>query len=163
MPAESSDALVAEYLAYDNGQDVGANIADLLLSWYKAGKIVAFAPVDHANRAACDSAMAAFHGLYVGVNLTDDADQLFSEHKPWTLDGGGPDPQDGHCIVRVGADAHSDTWVTWGALQPSNRAWTKACVEEAWVVITGQDADATQNLNVDQLKADIDLLHGTGG
>ena len=35
---ETSDQLVAEYLAYDNGQDDGAVIADLLLSWYQAGK-----------------------------------------------------------------------------------------------------------------------------
>src|SRR3984957_9617593 len=43
---ESSNALVAEYLAYDHGKDQGAQIADLLLDWYKAGTIQAFAPVD---------------------------------------------------------------------------------------------------------------------
>jgi len=75
---ESSDALVAEYLAYDHGKDQGAQIANLLLYWYKAGTILAFAPVDHTNPAEVDSAMAAFHGAYVGVNLTDDADQLLS-------------------------------------------------------------------------------------
>jgi hypothetical protein len=162
MPNESSDDLVAEYLAYDNGQDVGANIADLLLSWYNAGKIVAFAPVDHTNRAECDSAMAAFHGLYVGVNLTPNADQLFSKHEPWTVNGVKPDPQEGHCIVRVAADTTSDTWVTWGALQESDTHWTQECVEEAWVVITEQDVAATENLDIDALKADINLLHGTG-
>ena len=29
--------------------------------------------------------MAAFHGAYVGVNLTDDADQLFGQGQPWTV------------------------------------------------------------------------------
>src|SRR6266851_4396148 len=58
-PWESSDALVAEYLAYDKGQDQGAVIADLLLYWYKAGKILGFAPLDHTNPAEVDSAMAA--------------------------------------------------------------------------------------------------------
>ena len=48
---ESSNDLVKEYLKYDHGKDEGANIADLLLSWYKAGKILAFAPVDHTNPA----------------------------------------------------------------------------------------------------------------
>jgi len=70
---ESSNALVTEYLAYDHGKDQGANIADLLLYWYKAGTIQAFAPLDHTNPAEVDAAMAAFHGVYVGVNLTDDA------------------------------------------------------------------------------------------
>ena len=92
---ESSDALVAEYLAYDHGKDRGANIANLLLYWYKAGTILAFAPVDHTSPAEVDSAMAAFHGAYVGVNLTDDAEQLFEQQQPWTTGNGEqPDPDE---------------------------------------------------------------------
>ena len=161
---ETSNQLVAEYLAYDHGQDQGAQIADLLLYWYKAKKILAFAPVDHTKPAAVDAAMAAFHGAYVGVNLTDDADQLFGEHEPWTVAGGQqPDPNDGHCIVKVASDGSQlDTWVTWGALQKSTLAWTAACLDEAWVIITQEDAKAA-NLDINALRADIDALHGTGG
>lgn len=161
---ETSNELVAEYLTYDHGKDEGANIADLLLYWYKAGKILAFAPVDHTNPAAVDAAMAAFHGAYVGVNLTDDADQLFGEHEPWTVAGGErPDPNQGHCIVKVAADGSQvDSWVTWGGLQKSTLAWTAACLEEAWVVISQEDADNT-SLDIAALKADIDALHGTRG
>ena len=173
MPAETSNELVAEYLLYDHGQDVGANIADLLLFWYQAGKILAFAPVDHTDPAACDSAMAAFHGLYVGVDLTDDADQLFEQGEPWTLaNSEQPDDSDGHCIVKVGAEGTPlqnvpngtcyDTWVTWGALQRSTVQWTQACLTEAWVIVTEEDAKAA-NLNIAALRADIDALHGTGG
>ena len=46
-------------LAYDHGKDRGANIARLLLHWYKAGTILAFAPVDHTSPAKVVSAMAA--------------------------------------------------------------------------------------------------------
>jgi hypothetical protein len=160
---ETSDQLVAEYLAYDHGQDQGAQIADLLLYWYKAGTILAFAPLDHTNPAEVDSAMAAFHGAYAGVNLTDDADTLFGQGQPWTTaNGEQPNPSDGHCIVKIGADGSQfDTWVTWGAEQRSTRAWTAACLDEAWVIITQEDANAT-NLNIAQLRADIDALHGTG-
>ena len=58
--------------------------------------------------------MAAFHGVYVGVNLTDDADQLFGQEQPWTTaNGEQPDPNDGHCIVKVKADGTQfDGWVT---------------------------------------------------
>ena len=134
---ESSNALVAEYLAYDHGKDQGANIADLLLYWYKAGTILAFAPVDHTNPAEVDAAMAAFHGAYVGVNLTDDAEQLFEQQQPWTTaNGEQPDPSDGHCIVKVKADGSQyDGWVTWGAVQESTLQWTAACLDEAWVII----------------------------
>lgn len=161
---ETSDDLVAEYLAYDHGRDEGANIADLLLAWYKAGKILAFAPVDHTDPAQVDAAMQAFHGVYAGVNLTDDADQLFSDGKPWTTSQGQqPDPGEGHCIVKVAADGSQffDTWVTWGALQRSTRAWTNACLDEAWVIITSEDEAA--KVDVAALRADIDALHGTGG
>jgi hypothetical protein len=166
---ESSNDLVAEYLQYDHGQDEGANIADLLLAWYKAGKILAFAPVDHTSPAQVDAAMQAFHGCYAGVSLTDDADQRFSDGQPWTVSQGQqPDPNEGHCIVKVGAQAGSsavghfyDTWVTWGATQRSTRAWTNACLDEAWAIITSEDEIDPAALAA--LRADIDALHGTGG
>ncbi len=162
-PSETANSLVAEYLKYDHGQDQGANIADLLLSWYQAKKIEAFAPVDHTNPAECDAAMAAFNGLYVGVNLTSDADQLFEEGKPWTVaHGERPNPQEGHCIVKVKADGNqTDGWVTWGALQESTTEWSTACLDEAWVIIAPQDA-ASASIDLAALKADIDALHGTG-
>jgi hypothetical protein len=161
---ESSNDLVAEYLAYDHGKDRGANIADLLLRWYKAGTILAFAPVDHTDPAEVDAAMAAFHGAYAGVNLTDDADELFGQQQPWTTaNGERADPQDGHCIVKVKADGNQyDSWVTWGAVQESTLSWTAACLDEAWVIITQEDADSA-GVNLAALRADIDALHGQGG
>lgn len=161
---ETSDQLVTEYLKYDHGVDKGANIARLLLSWYRSGKILAFAPVDHTDPVAVDAAMAAFTGVYCGVNLTDDADQLFSRHRPWTVASGQqPDPAEGHCILKVAADGkRADTWVTWGALQRSTTDWTGRCLDEAWVVITTEDTDTTL-IDVAALRADIDALGGTGG
>jgi hypothetical protein len=160
---ETTDQLVTEYLAYDHGQDEGANIADLLLFWYQAGNIKAFAPVDHNDPAACDAAMTAFHGLYVGVNLTDDADALFGQGEPWTVaNGERPDPAEGHCIVKVKADGHQfDTWVTWGALEASTREWSSACLDEAWAVVTSEDEAA--RLDMPALLADIAALGGSGG
>jgi hypothetical protein len=161
---ETSNALVAEYLHYDHGKDQGANIADLLLYWYKAGKILAFAPLDHTNPAEVDAAVAAFHGAYVGVNLTADADQLFNQQQPWTIaNGEQADPSDGHCIVKVKADGSKlDGWVTWGAVQESTLLWTAACLDEAWVIITQDDA-ASGNVDLAALRADIDALKGEGG
>jgi hypothetical protein len=160
---ETSNQLVAEYLKYDHGVDQGANIAKLLLSWYRAGKILAFAPVDHTDPAAVDAAMAAFTGTYCGVNLTDDADELFSQHRPWTVaDGQTPDPAEGHCILKVGADGDGiDTWVTWGTAQESTHDWSSACLDEAWVIITADDA-SSQLIDLAALRADIDALGGTG-
>ena len=160
---ETCSALVAEYLAYDHGQDDGANMAEVLLYWYNAGTILGFAPLDHHNPAEVDSAMATFHGAYVGVNLTSDVDQLFTAHEPWTVvNGEQANPNDSHCMVKVAADGGQfDSWVTWGALQRSTLAWTQACLEEAWVIITEEDAKAA-SLDIAKLQADINALHGDG-
>ncbi len=152
---ETTDQLVSEYLAYDRGVDRGANIAEVLMYWFLAGKIRAFAPVDHSDPASCDMVMAAFHGLYVGVDLTGSANNQFDAGQPWTVSAGErPDPSDGHCIVKVKADGQQyDTWVTWGALQQSTREWTAACIQEAWAVITSEDEES--KLNMPSLLADI--------
>ena len=160
---ESSDDLVAEYFAYDHGQDVGVNLADVLLYWFNAGKIKAFAPVDHTDPAAVDSAMEAFKGVYVGVNLTDDANDLFNQGEPWTVaNGEQSDPYLGHCILKVKADGGSlDGYVTWGALQLASRDWSLACLDEAWVVVMTEDEAA--KIDMAALLADINALGGTGG
>jgi hypothetical protein len=159
---ETSNELVAEYLAYDHGQDDGAAISDLLLSWFKAGKILAFAPVDHSDTWECDSAMSVFHGLYCGVSLTDDADELFSQGEAWGLGSVTPDPDDGHCVLKVRSNGLSrDTWVTWGALQESTLLWTRRCLDEAWALVTTDDEAA--KVDMPTLLADINALHGTDG
>lgn len=161
---ETSNELVAEYLAYDNGQDIGVSLPAVLLAWYKAGKILAFAPVDHTDPAAIDSAMQAFKGVYAGVDLTDDADPLFVQGQPWTTaDGEQPDPNDGHCIVKVTAAGNggNDGWITWGAYQESTAAWTQACLTEAYVIVTTEDEAA--KVDMPRLLADIEALGGTGG
>lgn len=157
---ETADQLVTEYLAYDHGQDRGANIARLLHHWYLTGKILGFAPVDHTSVTHMDAAMSVFSGLYCGVNLTDDADDLFTAGQPWTVAGGQrPNPVDGHCILKVGADGQgTDTWVTWGKSQKSTTAWTAACVDEAWAIITSDD----QVIDLAALRGDIDALGGVG-
>ena len=142
---------------------MGVVLADVLLFWYQAGAITAFAPVDHTNPAAVDAAMAAFKGVIVGVNLTDDAERLFSEGLPWTVaNGEQPDPALGHAILKVRADGHAlDGYISWGAFQPATTAWSAATVEEIWAVLTTEDETAKVDLAA--LRADIDALHGTGG
>jgi hypothetical protein len=159
----TSAVLVSEYLAYNRGQDLGANMADVLLHWYNAGTILAFAPVDHTNPAEVDAAMATFHGIYAGVNLTVDTDQLFEQHQPWTVaNGQQPNPNDGQCMLKVAADgAQHDSWVTWGAVQQSTLDWAEACLEEAWVILTEEDVAAT-DFDIASWYADINALHGTG-
>ena len=157
-----SDAVVAAYLAYDDGQDVGANLADLLLSWYHSGVIAGFAPVDYTDPLAVDAALQAFKGIYVGVDLTDDADELFGQGSPWTVSAGQqPDPNDGHCVVGVKATATDRTYVTWGAEQAADAGWSAACLQEAWVILTSTEDAVAAGVDLAALTADIDALGGT--
>ena len=162
---ETANQLVKEYLKYDGGQDKGAVISSLLLAWYRARVILAFAPVDHTDRAQCDAAMAKFHGLYLGGDLTDDADLRFENHEPWSVAAGQrPDPSEGHCFLRVkstgAGPAATSTNVTWGAEQESTAAWDRACISEAYVLVTREDELEPGELAA--LRADIDALGGVG-
>ncbi len=160
---ETSDQLVREYLVYDHGQDAGVSLPAVLRYWYRKGKIRGFAPVDHTDPAAVDAAMQAFKGVYAGVDLTGDADQLFEQGQPWTTaNGEQPDPAEGHCIVKATAAGNggNDGWVTWGAYQESTAGWTHACLTEAYVIITTEDEAA--KIDMAALTADIEALGGTG-
>ena len=155
---ETTNQLVTEYLVYNHGQDIGANIPTLLLTWYRDGKIEGFGELDHTDATEIDWAVQSFHGVYCGVDLTDDADQLFSDHQPWTISNGeSPDPSDGHCIVKIGSTTDLDTYITWGALQTATKGWTVSCLDEAYAIITAEDAKAS-NINLTALKADLDAF-----
>jgi hypothetical protein len=155
---ETSNQLVTEYLAHNGGQDTGDNISDLLLHWYQIGRILGYGALDHTNKIEVDWSCQTFHGVYAGVSLTDDADQRFENHQVWDISPDNqPDPSQGHCIVKVKATPTTDTWVTWGGLQDSTAAWTAACMDEAYVIITPEDLHAT-NLDIAALRYDLDGL-----
>ena len=159
VPSFTTQDAVNEYFAFTGGQDTGVNLADFLLWLWKKGRIKAFAPVDHTNRPQADGLMQVGHGLYVGVNLTDQDQALFGTNQEWVA--GTPDHNLGHCILKVKADGQStDGYVTWARVQPATTGWTDACVEEAWLVVTTEEQMAAFT---PQLLADINALHGTGG
>lgn len=162
----TSDETVTSYLAYDDGQDQGVIIADMLLAWYNGALPDGLLPAADAfvrvanDKESIDAAMGAFKALIIGVDLTDDADQLFSEGQPWTTaNGEQPDPNDGHCIVKTKADASMDTFVTWGQEQQATAAWSAACVDEAWALITAEEADDA-GLDISAITAEIEAMGG---
>ena len=105
--------------------------------------------------------MQLFTGVYCGVYLTDDADDLFSQGQPWTVaNGEQPDQDEGHCILKVKATGRMDAYVTWGAVQEATADWSAACVDEAWVIITAED-EGTKLIDLPALQKAIDALGGT--
>jgi hypothetical protein len=157
----NANEVVTEYLAYDGGQDQGVVVSEMIHTWFTQGffgqKIDGYVPIA-LNQ--IDAAMAVFGAIICGVNLTADADQLFSEGQPWTVaNGETPSPSEGHVIVKVKSDPELDTYVTWGALQTATKDWSKACVEEAWAPVTLEQAK-NRTLNIDALLADIRSIGG---
>jgi hypothetical protein len=167
----NSNQTAAAYDTYDDGKDDGTEISAWLGAWYQgqlpdsllpeaAAFVQICGPVESANRAQVDAALQAFGALIFGVVLTADADSLFEQGKPWTVaNGETPDPSDGHCVLLVRSSADVDTYVTWGAYQLATKAWTEACTDEVWAVITVEMARDT-GLNLDALLADIRAMGG---
>jgi len=138
--APTTDEVVALYMKYDKNQDEGVVIADFLLWLFHQKLIEGFAPVAPAT---VDPIMAEFNrGILLGVSLTDDAEQLFTDGKPWTVaNGETADPSEGHGILLVKSQSVDGpkTVVTWGADQEYTLEWGKACIDEAWAIVTKDD------------------------
>lgn len=147
----TTSAVEAQYFAYGIAQgrpgpnpDHGVNNATWLAWLFSQGLIDAYAEIDLNGpeaRARVRRAMVDFQGVLLGIGLTPDAEQCFEAHQPWTLDHGqASDPGNGHDVLLVAYDDVGDTVVTWGALQRSTIPFDHACFEEAWVLVTNEDA-----------------------
>lgn len=93
-----------------------------------------------------------------------DADDLFEQQQPWTTaNGEQPDTSEGHCVVKVYAgdpasQGAEDGYVTWGAFQKATKDWSKACLTEAFVILTSEDE--TAKVDMTALRADIEAWGG---
>jgi hypothetical protein len=141
-PLFPDEMAVNDYLDYVGGpqNDNGVVLASYLLWAFKRGEILGFAPVNLREQARADSLMQIFHGLYVGVALTDDAQALF-QRGIWTVaNGERPDPSLGHCILKIASDGVKQVrYVTWGAEQAATLDWSAACEDEGWVILTTEE------------------------
>ena len=116
----------------------------------------AYAEVDVSSAGAADrvhSEMLAFHGILVGGLLTDDAEADFEAVPPvpWHVTADDqPNPDDGHDWIIVAYDATGtkeidgyvvgDLGVTWGGLQWADIDFDSDAIQEAWVIVTEEDA-----------------------
>ena len=157
----------AAYLAYDNGQDEGVDLGQVLLYWL-TNPLANLAPIGGFAQVQChgneyESAMAIFGGLYTGIAVSQEMMDEFEEGHPWTSTA--TDWIGGHCVPHLARNAQWGRAITWGADQLFSWANWKACAQEAYVVFTPEQMEAPggvfNGVNVSQLKADITALHGT--
>ncbi len=129
--------------------DQGTVVQDALGYWRKTGiaghKILAFAQVNHRNRAECEAAANVFGNLHVGINFPNSAMDQFNRGMTWDVvyNDGGIDG--GHAIM-IGAYNHANKlWdpVTWARRIHMTQAFWDRYVDEAWVVVAPEWLDAT--------------------
>lgn len=156
-PWETSNQLVAEYLAYDNGVDEGVVIADALQANYLSGKIRGYAKLDITNRAELYGGMIAGHGVLLGVMLPSDAETQFEAGQEWHVSG-PPDPNDGHVVSLVTYDDIAKTRgvVTWSKLWICTLDFITTYADEAYLVMTDEDEGWDWNA----IDADLRTLGG---
>lgn len=156
----SDKDVVAEYLKLSGGQDTGLVEANVLQVWSTAGlwgdKIAGYAPVNHRNADELRSVVATFGGSYLGVAVPAPAQTQFAEGKPWDLTGTSQDDdiEGGHAVPVIGYDADFAYVVTWGATQKVTWRWLARYLDEAWAVLTSEDA----RVNLSALQADLKRL-----
>jgi len=136
LPADSQEATdhtLQTYYAYGRAMgepgpdpDQGVDNATWLKYLFDQGMIEGFAELNAKDPNEVHMAMLNFKGVLLGCSLTDQAEQEFNNHQPWTITASErPDPQHGHDIYLVKYDmqAGTETIVTWGADQQCTVAW----------------------------------------
>ena len=156
-PTDGSDWTAPDGL--DQGVDLGA----WLLWLFQQGIIEGFVKLDPSH---IDAALTLGLVVVVGVDLTPSADQEFGNGQTWDVGPGNqPDPSAGHAILKVKAATPSgpDGYLTWGAEQGATRAWTEACVQQAYGVAPDPDAAAAAEAAGFPYQAILAALRALGG
>jgi hypothetical protein len=127
---------VAQYMVTTGLADISGKVHKL------AGY---FAIGGYTNLELLKQVANTFGGVYLGVAVSDAADQQFSEGLPWTLAkpaaNVGPNGID-HCVVLqysafgVTGIGDDQTVITWGIEQKVNQAWAVTNIGQAIGLIT---------------------------
>lgn len=120
---------------YDGGMDIQTLLEMLHKDGWDGTKVVAFAKVDHTNVEELKAALYAIGALWIGCVVSQDNEQEFGAHRPWTVGG---QPLGGHSITGTGytRDVVSiETWADEGYLSNDYVADGQNGVDEAWLVL----------------------------
>lgn len=156
------------YNPNDPSTDRGAVERQVLNYWRNTGvaghRIAAYVALDVKNVSQLREAIYLFGAIYTGVMLPTSA----QDQDPWyvtdqTLAGdAAPDSWGGHAVPIIGYDSRAFACVTWGAMKWMTEDWWLAYGEEAYALISVDwappDGSAPNRFNLDQLKADLNLL-----
>jgi hypothetical protein len=166
------------YVPGNPATDQGGDEVTVLTSWKQKGydgkgghAIAGFIQVDPTNQAELLAACYYFGGLYFGLELPDSYITPFPSSNGFVWGPGTPDPNNGHCIVGVGANAQGILINTWGMIGTlTYPAIAQLCADAAggmvFAVVDSEWVNKQKNaspsgLNWAQIVADFDGIGGT--
>lgn len=162
--------VIAAYLKFTDGQDVGAVEQDVLTMAQREGidfgepepwHIDAWARVDLGDVELCRQLINLFGALYLGVSLPLAAQrQELWDVGPKGTRGRGyrPGSWGGHALLQSGYDKHGAVdLVTWGMVKIATPAWMKGYADEGYVLLP-RDLAIRSGIDHDQLIADINAV-----
>lgn len=163
LPIPREQQVIAQYMKLTHGQDTGLVESQVLKQWLTKGlwdnRIVGYAPVNVHNLDALKQAIAYFGGVYVGIQVPDNAQNQFRLGEPWTLVPGWQQQpiEGGHAVPLVGYDDQYLYAITWGAVQKIGWDWWSTYGDEAWVILSEEydRAGKVGGLDVATLKNDL--------
>jgi hypothetical protein len=105
--------VIADYTRLSGGVDDGLVLLDVLTDWRKAATrpILGYAKVDPHNLTHVKQAINMFGALYVGMQMTAEAEAQFDAGKPWVP---GTLQDDGHCVLALDYTPIGLLASTWG-------------------------------------------------
>lgn len=151
------------YFGMSGGVDSGLVEADVMKHGSTEGffgeKFAGVMPVNIGSREEMREACYAFGGVYLGVEMPENAEEQFANHEPWSPTKPPEPPVSGHCVVATGCNSLGMDVVTWGATQPVTWKWWDTYKSEAWVVIpqVWVEVDHGPLANIDILRLQQDM------
>jgi hypothetical protein len=150
------------YRLGDESTDRGAVCQDVLAYWHRHGflgeKNLAYARVNIDDHDEIRQAIALFGQIYVGVTITQAAQDQFNGDEVWDVVRRSPN-LGGHCITLGAYDEHGLDAVTWGRVQRLTWRWWDVYGDEAWVVFNPGDF-VDPKTGRDRAGLDTEALHG---
>src|SRR5208282_5472764 len=155
------------YFGFTKGQDTGLNEEFVMKEWVGPGifgsKAKVFAPVSRSSLLQWHQAISMTGALYLGIACPESAQRAFQKEQetgnlvPWVYEG--EQTEDGHCVVALGYGPNGGLHcATWGGIAVLTPSFLAHYLEEAWVVVTEELAEAkkdTLGLDLEAIEADI--------
>lgn len=145
---------VLEHLRSDGITDTAGHV-------HKVAGYAAFG--NPANELLLGQVLDVFGSVYVAVNLAQAQEDQFSAGQPWAYDAGSPS-LGGHmiCLQRRATGADILRYVTWGELQPANKAFQAHQAAEAFAVVTedwiAANGTTVEGMDLEQLLSDMSAV-----